>query len=106
MNIEYTEVTMKIVSRLDNFKNKISKDMVIGDKKIIDGIDFIKSMVISINPIIIDDSVIDEVDLRIQNEFKNGMCINKYILYGIEMSKYIVSSYVQKRPLVRIKSIK
>ena len=94
---------MKIVSRLDNFKNKVSNDMVIGDKKIIYGIDFIESMVINMNPIIIDDSVIDEVDLRIQNELKNGMCINKYIWYGIEISKYILSSCVKKKSLVRMK---
>ena len=104
------EITLEICEKLDEYKRNIKRDMVIGEVKIIMGINLVEKMIREINPSVIDEKLILDLEFLIDNykKLKNRemQCINNYMMLGIDLSYNIVSSYVRTRIDKKVRSRK
>ena len=104
------EITLEICGKLNEYKRNIKRDMVIGEVKIIMGINLVEKMIREINPSVIDEKLILDLEFLIDNykKLKNRemQCINNYMMLGIDLSYNIVSSYVRTRIDKKVRSRK
>ena len=107
---EFNRITLEICEKLDEYKRNIKRDMVIGEVKIIMGINLVEKMIREINPSVIDEKLILDLEFLIDNykKLKNRemQCINNYMMLGINLSYNIVSSYVRTRMNTKVRSRK
>lgn len=93
-----SEISLEICKRLNEYKNNIRKDMVIGDTKIIMGIELVEKFIREINPQVIDEMIITHLDFLIDNYIKlkdsRMQSINNYMMMGINNAYNIVNSFV------------
>lgn len=111
MEIEkLNEITLEICEKLDEYKNNIKRDMVIGEVKIIMGINLVEKMIREINPSVIDEKLILDLEFLIDNykKLKDSKMqgINNYMMLGIDLSYNVVSSYVRTRIDKKVRSRK
>lgn len=104
------EITLEICKMLNEYKNNIKRDMVIGETKIIMGIELVEKMIREINPSVIDEKLILDLDYLIDDykKLKNRemQCINNYMMIGINVSYNIISSYIKTSIDTKVRSKK
>ena len=107
---QFNEITLEICEKLDEYKNNIKRDMVIGEVKIIMGINLVEKMIREINPSVIDEKLILDLEFLIDNYKKLNdskmQGINNYMMLGINLSYNVVSSYVRTRMNTKLRSRK
>lgn len=107
---EFNEITLEICRLLDEYEAGIRRDMVLGEIKIIMGIELVKKMVREINPAFIANKIILDLDFLIDNYKKlkdsKMQVINNYMMFGINASYNIVLSYVRTRMGTKVRSRK
>ena len=99
--VKISDVTLNICQQLDIYKKNLRNDMVIGDTKIIIGVEIVEKIVREINPIVYSEEVIRNINFMIKNYLdlkeKNMSIINHYTLYGINMAKNIMESVIYEK---------
>lgn len=96
--IELSPITLEICNRLEEYKGNIKKDMVVGEDKIIFGINIVEEIIKEINPSKVEDEIVNKIEAKIQRyEIKKEgkmQVINNYVRSGILYGEMIVGGYV------------
>ena len=96
--IELSPITLEICNRLEEYKSNIKRDMVVGEDKIISGVNIVEEIIKEMNPSKVEDEIIDKIDAIIQKyEMKKERkmhVINNYVRCGIVYAEMIVGSYI------------
>lgn len=96
--IELSPITLEICNRLEEYKSNIKRDMVVGEDKIISGVNIVEEIIKEMNPSKVEDEIIDKIDAIIQKyEMKKErkmQVINNYVRSGILYGEMIVGGYV------------
>ena len=64
--IELSPITLEICNRLEEYKSNIKRDMVVGEDKIISGVNIVEEIIKEMNPSKVEDEIIDKIDAIIQ----------------------------------------
>ena len=96
--IELSPITLEICNRLEEYKSNIKRDMVVGEDKIISGVNIVEEIIKEMNPSKVEDEIIDKIDAIIQKyEMKKErkmQVINNYVRCGFVYAVMIVGSYI------------
>lgn len=108
-NIEYTPVTTEILDRINNYKNRIENEGMVGDTYILDGISLFEDTIKELNVDTLNNEVVEYIkDIINQKTNGTGRLISRYISCGINYCLAILEAYNQTlnyKPLTRTKAI-
>ena len=99
--VKMSEVTIEMCNRLNDYRNFVKNDMMIGDTKIIEGIDLVEKLIREINPNTYEDDIKGKLLFLVNNYRKlkeNKMqVINRYMQYGIDYSCILVEACIEEQ---------
>lgn len=107
-NIEYNPVTAEILDRINNYKNRIKNEGMVGDTFILTGISLFEDTIKELNVDSLNNEVVEYIKNIIEQKInQTGRLINRYISYGINYCLTILEGYNQTlnyKPLTRTKT--
>lgn len=108
-NIEYNPVTTEILDRINNYKNRIKNEGMVGDTFILTGISLFEDTIKELNVNSLNNEIVEYIRNIIEQKInQTGRLINRYISYGINYCLAILEGYNQTlnyKPLTRTKAI-
>ena len=107
--IVLTDVTIDLLDRFENYKNKIEEYKPRGDKYIIKGILILSEIVKEVNPECIDEEVAlnikDKVECVLSNLEYNMQKINLYVHLGVNNSLMILWNMIDCKNLKKVRKV-
>ena len=106
--VRLSEITIEMCNRLDNYRNFVKNNMMIGDTKIIEGIDLVEKFIKEINPNTYEDDIKNKLSFLVNNyrmlKESKMQVINRYMLYGIDYSCILIETYIEEQNKKNVKS--
>ncbi len=103
---EYNKITRELLERTERYKNSVIEDMIVYKKQIIKGIVTFQEVIKEINPLEIDDIMIEIIKNTVESIItireNEVQVINAYVRYGINHCFMILDNYgmIEKRRIL------
>ena len=95
--VELSSVTFEILSLTNNLKEKTKKNMMVGERYILDGIIIFEEIVKKLNPETMNDEVLNMiytcVNIVLFRKEEQYQHVNNYVHYGINSCYSIIDMY-------------